>query len=477
MAYVAGVERTQATLFPQSLGEYIAAENPVRFIDAFVAGLDLQALGFGHAVPAETGRPPYDPGDLLRLYIYGYLNRVRSSRRLETECQRNVEAMWLVRKLAPDFKTIADFRKDNGEAIRKVCREFTLLCKRLDLFGGELVAVDGSKFKASNARDRNYTDRKLERAIGEIDKRVDTYLKELEVNDAQEPQSRKLSAEELRQRIAGLKARGGKYQALRQELREKGETQVSLTDPDCRSMSRGKGGGTEIGYNVQAAVDEKHKLIVEHEVTNEVSDSGHLSMMATRAKAMLATEHLDVVADKGYYDGGEVKACVEQGITPYIEKPLTSANAKLGLFTKEDFRYDAQADCYWCPAGKALTYRFQTTELGREIKYYTTAECARCVIKPQCTRNKESRRITRWVAEEVLEEMQRRVASSRPVLAKRKAIVEHPFGTMKRWMDQGYFLLRRLPKVKTEMSLTVLAYNMKRAMNLLGTPAMVAAVT
>jgi hypothetical protein len=330
--------------------------------------------------------------------------------------------------------------------------------------------------RAANSRDRNFTGGKLERAVRGIDRRIEGYLKELDEADAEEIDSRKMPAEELQQKIEELRKRRGKYQGLREELEERGESQVSLTDADARSMPKGKGGGTEVAYNVQTVVDAKHKLILDHEVTNEIQDTAHLSAMARRAKALLGVERLEAVADRGYYDGGEVKACIAEGITPYIEKPLTSANAKLGLFTKEDFRYDAGADRYWCPAGKALTFRFQTQELGRDIKYYTTNECRTCSLKPRCTRNKENRRITRLVDEHLLEDMQRRVAADPAKVKRRKTIVEHPFGTMKRWMDQGYFLLRRLPKVRTEMSLTVLAYNMKRVMNILGTSRLIPAM-
>jgi len=474
--HIEGVDRNQLVLFPEALDEYISADNPIRFVDAFVDSLDLAVLGFKHAIPNDTGRPPYHPGDLLKLFVYGYLNRLRSSRLLEKEAGRNVELMWLLRKLTPDFKTIADFRKDNRQAIRNVCRVFTLYCRELGLFGGELVAIDGSKFKAVNRRDRNFTERKLKRTLKEIDAKIEDYLKELERNDEQEPEVIKPTAEDLQEKIQALKTRKAKYGSLLGQMAEQENHQISLTDPDSRSMPVGKTGKTEVGYNVQFSVDAKYKLILDHEVTNAVTDQDQLSPMASRAKDLLQVERLEVVADMGYYDGMEVKRCLDEGITPYIKKPNTSANRKLGLFSKQDFRYDTQNDCYWCPAGEALTYRFQTTELGREIRYYSTSACSHCALKPRCTRNQENRRITRWVDEALLEEMARRIRAEPHKLEQRKCIVEHPLGTIKQTMNQGYFLMRGLSKVRSEMSLTVLAYNLKRVINILGVHKMVGAL-
>jgi len=478
MDYIRGTNRNQVILFPESVEDYITEDNPVRFIDAFVSSLDLAELGFQRAQPAETGRPAYDPADLLRLYLYGYLNRVRSSRMLEREAKVNLEVMWLLGKLRPDFKTIADFRRDNLAAIKGVCREFTLLCKKLKLFGGELVAIDGSKFKAVNNRRRNFNEARLTKAIKALDEKIDGYLSSLDQQDrAEEPDDTPPpSATELRAKIEELQQRKAKYQALKQELKENGAKQVSLTDPDARSMVMHHR-STEVGYNVQTAVDEQHQLIVEHEVTNDPTDHAHLAEMAVRAQETLGVEQLAVVADMGYYDGAEVKQCAEAGITTYIPKPLTSVNQKRGLFTKQDFVYDEAKDCYRCPQGEELTYRYESFELNRQIRYYATPKCAGCPIKSKCTTNQRGRRISRWVDEKLLEEMARRVRARPEIMRRRQQLSEPPFGTIKRAMGHSYFLMRGLHKVGAEMSLTVLSYNLKRVINIIGVKNLIAAVT
>jgi transposase len=478
MDFIRGVTRNQVILFPEAVEDYITEDNPVRFIDAFAASLDMAELGFTRVSPAETGRPAYDPADLLRLYLYGYLNRVRSSRMLEREAKVNLEVMWLLGKLTPDFKTIADFRRDNLAAIKAVCGEFTLLCKKLKLFGGALVAIDGSKFKAVNNRRRNFNEGRLSKAIKALEEKIDGYLGSLDEADAadtdrDEPPP---SAAQLREKIKTLQQRKAKYQALKQGLQESGEKQVSLTDPDARSMVMHHG-STEVGYNVQTVVDEQHQLIVEHEVTNDPTDHAHLAEMALRAKATLGVAQLEVVADMGYYDGAEVKQCAEAGITTYIPKPITSVNQKRGLFTKQDFVYDAAKDCYLCPAGEELTYRYESFELNRQIRYYATPKCLGCPLRSKCTTNKRGRRISRWVDEKLLEDMARRVRARPERIRRRQQLSEPPFGTIKRAMGQGYFLMRGLNKVGAEMSLTVLSYNLKRVINIIGVPKMIAAVT
>jgi transposase len=474
MGYIRGEGRGQMYLLPDTIDDYIGEENPIRFLDAFVKQLDLEQLGFVRATAAETGRPGYNPGDLLRLYLYGYLNRIRSSRRLEKEAARNLELMWLLGKLRPDFKTIADFRRDNGAAIRQVCRELTLLCKELDLFGGELIAIDGSRFQAVNGQKRSFGEKKLARLIEEIDAKIEAYLKQLDSQDVEEARLRTPTAEQMQQTLEQWQERKQRYQRYQRQLQQSGEKQISLTDPDSRKITRGD--SSLVGYNVQVAIDEKHKLIVEHEVTNAVTDQGQLVPMAERAKQTLGVEVLEVVADMGYYDGAEGQKCGAQGLTVYIPKPQTSANTKLGLFGKERFTYNPANDAYVCPAGETLTYRFGTEEKGRKIRYYSTAACRRCTLKAQCTRNKTNRRLTRWEYEDVLERMQQRLENHPEMMRKRKAIVEHPFGTIKRGMEQSYFLMRGKKHVSTEMSLSILAYNITRVLNILGVKAMLEAL-
>ena len=485
MNYIAGSDRNEALLLPEVLDDYIAPENPVRFIDAFVGQLDLGKAGFTNAVLNETGRPPYDPGDLLRLYLYGYLNRVRSSRGLEREAARNLELIWLLRKLRPDFKTIADFRRDNGKAIKAVGREFILLCRKLELFGGELVAIDSTKIKAQNAKGRNYSEAKVQALLAEIENKVSAYLHELEEGDAQEEElssaaagselAPRISAQELKQKIAQLEERKKELQSVAQDLEQSGQSQVSLSDRDSRAMSMGR--GSSVGYNVHAAVDARHSLIVETHVTNTTSDLNALGMMAIKTQEALGTKNLSVVADKGYYNGKEVLVCDTIGVSAYIAKPLTSANTARGLYGKESFKYDARENCYICPANQKLTYRFATNEKGRAIYYYRASKCKSCPLKARCTRNKENRTITRLAAEEVQEKMAERVAQNPQIMRRRKAIIEHCFGTIKRSLGYDYFLCRGMRQVTTEVNLTVLAYNLKRVCNLVGVKSLIAAVS
>ncbi len=369
MDYIQGTSRDPMILFPEAVDDYIGEENPVRFIDAFVVSLDLRDLGFRSAVLKDTGRPPYNPEDLLKLYLYGYMNSIRSSRRLEKEATKNVEVMWLLGKLVPDFKTIADFRKDNTEALRQICREFTIICREEGLFGGELIAIDGSKFKAVNGKMRNFSREKLKKYLERIDNNIDEYLKQLDEEDAKECHVPKPTSEELKEKIERWKERKKLYKSYQKKLEDEDLSQVSLTDLESRSMPTG-GVGTEIAYNVQTAVDAKHHMIVAHDVVNEVTDQNQLAKMALEAKKTLKVKGLKVVVDQGYYDGGEVKKCEDRGIMVYASKPETSANKKLGLFSKEAFVYDKKKDIYICLAKESLTYRFDTVERNRHIKYY-----------------------------------------------------------------------------------------------------------
>jgi transposase len=461
-------------MFPERLEDYVGAENPVRFLDAFVAQLDLHALGFARAQVAATGRPPYDPADLLKLYLYGYLHRLRSSRLLEAECQRNVEVIWLLGKLTPDHKTIADFRKDNLKPVRAVNRQFTLLCRKLKLFGGELLAVDGSKFGAVNARDQNFNADKLKDLIARADARLAEYFKELDAADAAEPAAEALNQAQMAEKIAVLQEKQDWHKELLAQLQDGEDKQVSVTDPDTRKMPTAQ--GMMVGYNAQVAVDAKNKLIAADDVTNQVTDYQQLASVALAAKANLELKAAEVVADAGYYNAAEVSRCAEQDMTAYVPKADTSTSTARGLYGKSRFRYDEKKDVYVCPAGAELRYRFATYELGREIRYYRASGCKSCALKKQCMRGKANRRITREENEGLMEAMAARMRAQPEKFKLRKTLAEHPFGTIKRWFGYTHFLLKGLMKVRTEWSLTTLAYNLKRVLNLVSFAKLMAAV-
>jgi len=472
--FIEGDDRHQLTLFPERLDDYIAEDSPVRVIDVFIDELDISGLGF-KTVAEVTGRPGYHPATLLKLYIYGYLNRIQSSRRLEREAQRNVELMWLTGRLAPDFKTIADFRKDNGEAIRLVCREFVMLCRKLELFTDAFVAIDGSKFKAVNNRDRNFTKAKLKRRLQQIDESIERYLGQIASADRQETAVAKAKTERLENKIATLKQEMARLKKLEVRLLQAPDQQISLTDPDARSMATSGRGTGMVGYNVQAAVDAKHHLIVTHEVTNVGHDRNQLSHMAKNAKQVIGTEALEVVADRGYFKGEELRACEQANITTFLPKPQTSGNMAKGLFGKRDFIYHDEDDEYSCPGGQRLIYRFTREEKGQMIRRYWSSACTHCSLKLQCTTG-QYRRVSRWEHEAVIEAAERRLDKEPERMRVRRSTVEHPFGTLKAWMGYNHFLTRTLPRVSTEMSLHVLAYNMKRVMAIKGTRSLIAAI-
>jgi transposase len=465
--YVEGQDRSQATLFPESLDEYIAEDNPVRVVDVFVDELDLKDLGFDGAQPEATGRPAYHPATLLKIYIYGYLNRVQSSRRLEREAQRNVELIWLTGRLAPDFKTIADFRKDNGPAIRRVCREFVLLCRSLKLFSDALVAIDGSKFKAVNGRDRNFTKHKLKARMQQLEESIARYLADLDRADRNPSSVTEVRVEHLKEKVQTVKAQMRRLKRLGKQMAEAPDEQISLTDPDARSMATSARGSGVVGYNVQTAVDAKHHLVVTHEVTNKGTDRAQLSSMSKQTQEALGTDKITALADRGYYAGPEILRCEEAGINALVPKSYTSNNLAKGQFDKRDFRYIPGRNEYRCPAGQRAIWRFQAVENDMVVHKYWSSACPRCPIKAQCTTG-DYRRITRWEHEAVLEAMERRLEKMPNAARIRRQTAEHVFGTLKSWMGSTHFLMKRLPNVKTEMSLHVLAYNLKRAMQIFG---------
>ena len=467
--FVEGTDRVQPTLFPECLEDWVDENNPVRVIDVFVDTLDLADLGFAGVEPQSTGRPSYHPAVLLKLFIYGYLNAVQSSRRLEREAGRNVEVMWLTRRLIPDHKTIADFRKDNGSAIRKVCARFVELCRRIGLLAHASVAIDGSKFKAVNNRDRNFTEGKMKRRMAQIEESVARYLHQLESADRQErSKARAMKIDRLYEKIATLQDEMQRLEAVDKQRSEQPDQQISFTDPDARSMATSGRGSGVVGYNVQAAVDTEHHLIVAHEVTTSGSDRAQLAPMSKLTKQVLGVDTLDVVADRGYFTSEQILECAEAGVTVTLPKPQTSNNTARGMFGKPDFRYVPRQDMYICPAGEALLFVSHKRESGGlNLRRYATRACLNCRMRKRCTTTSQ-RSITRWEHEHVLEEVQRRLDENPQAMRVRRETVEHPFGTIKARMGATHFLMKRLKNVKTEMALAVLAYNLTRVMNIIG---------
>lgn len=474
--FVQGADRQQPTLLPECLDDYVAEDNPVRVVDVFVDELDLRGLGFAGMTPAATGRTAYHPATLLKLYVYGYLNKVQSSRRLEREAQRNVELMWLTGRLAPDHKTIADFRRENGPAIQAACAQFIVLCRQLGLFGSALVAIDGSKFKAVNTRDKNFTAYKVKRRIEQVAEHIAGYLQDLDTADRQEGEGVEARSVRLIEKVERLRAQMAMLKVMEAEVEAAPGRQVSLTDPDARAMATSGRGSGIVGYNLQSAVEAEHHLIVAHDVVMTGSDREQLASMAGKAKAAMGVEALDVLADRGYFSGEEILACETLGVRPFVPKPLTSGAKANGRFGKQDFVYLPDQDLYRCPAGALLPRHMTTVEKGMTLhRYWDRASCSGCRLKPQCTPSVE-RRITRWEHEAVIDALQTRMDLTPRAMRARRSLVEHPFGTIKAWMGHTHFLTKRLPNVKTEISLHILAYNMKRVMAVLGTKPLIEAI-
>lgn len=476
--FIEGADRTQAMVLPECLDDYVDEASPVRVVDAFVDMQDLASLGF-NATPEATGRPGYHPGVMLRIYLYGYLNQVQSSRRLERECRRNLELIWLTGRLEPDFKTIADFRRDNGPAIRKVCQQFVALCRDIKLLDAGVVAIDGSRFKALNAKAKNFTREKLRRKLAEIDAGIDRYLAELDRADevlektgSTVPTAR---LERAGRKLAHLRKQSVRFRAVEQRMDATGETQVSLSDPDARAMATTARMPRVVGYNVQTVVEAEHHLIVAHEVTMHGYDRDALPAMAVAAREAMAAEKIEAIADKGYSKSEEIIACEGNGIEVVVPKPTTSNAGARGQFDKADFAYDSERDVYVCPAGATLTYRFTGQQDGKAMRSYWTDNCAGCAIREKCTTGKE-RRVRRWEHEDVPDRVRKRLDDDPSKLAVRSMTVEHPFGTIKSWMGATHFKMRRLKNVATEMALHVLAYNMRRVIEIIGVPTMIAAI-
>jgi transposase len=474
--HVNGTHRDQTVLFPDTINKYVDKENPIRFIDAFVDSLNLEKLGFKHSILADTGRPSYNPSDLLKLYVYGYLNQVRSSRKLEKECHRNVEVMWLMKRLTPDFKTIADFRKDIVDCIKGVFKEFVYLCRSLGLYGAQLVAIDGTKFKAVNSKSNNLNEKSVALRLKQTEEKIAQYLKELDsndVNDSQEEETTK--PDELKEKISLLEEKKQQYEQIQSQMKTTGQREVSLVDPDSRLM-RVDSQRLEVGYNIQTSVDAKQHLIVDYDIINVSTDHHQLTKDALAAKQTLNVDKLDVLSDKGFYVEKDLADCEDAGITVFMPIPtLVNPHKQTGVpepeFYTDRFVYDGLRDVYVCPVGNELAFWKHLYKAYPERgKLYRTPCCALCASRSRCTRNRRGRVILRSEFECAVERLRERLgtADGKEKLMLRRQIVEHPFGTIKRAFNQGYLLLKGLRKVRGEVGFTMLAYNMRRAINILG---------
>jgi transposase len=481
--HVNGTHRDQTVLFPNTIEQYVEKENAVRFIDSFVDSLNLEKLGFKHSILAETGRPSYDPSDLLKLYIYGYLNQVRSSRKLEKECHRNIEVMWLMKKLSPDHKTIADFRKDNVDCIKGVFKEFVYLCRSLDLYGAQLIAIDGTKFRAVNSKSNNLNEKTVALRLKKTEEKIAEYLKEMDQNDtADSAEDESVNVDELKEKICKLEEEKQRYEQIQGQMKATGQKEVSLVDPDSRLM-RVDSQRLEVCYNIQTSVDAKQHLIVDYDVINNSTDHHQLTTDAKAAKQVLGVDQLEVLSDKGFYVTTDLVECEEAGITVLMPIPAFNPTKRVGVpepeFGSERFIFDEVKDVYVCPVGKELGFWKGSFKSNPENgRHYRTGFCSYCTSRSKCTRNRRGRIMVRWSYQDSVDRLRARLESSegKGKLRLRRMLVEHPFGTMKRAFNQGYLLLKGLRKVKGEVGFTMLAYNMRRVINILGVGTLMALV-
>lgn len=471
MAYIKGIARDQSSLFPVSLEEAIPVDHLVRVIDAFVSPLDLQELRFDKAVPKGNGRPPYDPADLLKLFLYGYFLSIRSSRRLEAECLRNIEVMWLLNQLAPDFKTLCDFRRANGAAFAATCRVFVLFCREEGLIAGKLVAIDGSKFKAVASKRRHMSLKHLKRDEDVLDKKIARYLAELDQadkDDADQP----VDKTKIKAALARLNNQRDNNLTRQEVMKALDVEQFISTESDAQMMRAPQ--GMAVAYNVQTAVDAEHSLILHYEVTQDHDDRKQLEPMAKAAKEVLQQAELTVVADAGYSYGKQLQACDDADITAYVpvNRTVNTRGGDVKFFDRTRFTFDAEGDRYTCPNGNLLTL----TQVNKGLRIYhaEVGDCSRCPLKSQCT-DATRRQLSRHAHEAAFERAEQRMQAHPEMMVARRSIVEHPFGNLKQWvMATGRFLLKQLVGARTEMALAVLAHNFKRVVNILGVRSMMA---
>lgn len=464
-------DRNQISLIPMSLDEMISEDNPVRIFDAFADSLNLEELGFKYANTKATGRKPYNPADMLKLYIYGYFNGIRTSRKLETECKRNIELMWLIQELKPDYRTIADFRKDNISLLKNIFKHFSLLCNDLGLFGKEIVAIDGSKFRANNARKKNLTKGRIEKMLAYFEQAAERYLELLENSDDNDATNTiNYNKEEIQQKLAKATQRIHDLTTLKQQVEENGE--ISLTDKDARLMSANNM-GYDVAYNMQTAVDAKNHIIVAVDTINNPADQGQLYGMAFEAKQILDVEEITVVADKGYYTGQCLEKCEQNNITAIVSKQKSPSSTGNEDYLVDNFKYDAANDCYICPQG-AILCNVSKNDVKRKL--YRSKACKTCLHKVECTKNKRGRQIRHGEYHEVMARADERLANNLKLYKQRQMIVEHPFATIKRTLGYTHFLLRGIEKVKGEAVMHCLMYNLKRVLNIMGTKQLIAAI-
>ena len=474
--HVNGTNRSQTVFFPDTIDKYVDRENPVRFIDAFVDSLNLEKLSFKHSVLADTGRPSYNPSDLLKLYVYGYLNQIRSSRKLEKECHRNVDVMWLMKKLSPDHKTIADFRKDNVDCIKPVFKEFVYLCRKLDLYGAQLVAIDGTKFKAVNSRSNNLNEKAVALRLKQTEEKIAEYLKEMDQNDtADSDEDESINVDELKEKIGKLEEEKQLYEQIQNQMKATGQKEISLVDPDSRLM-RVNSQRLEVCYNIQTSVDAKQHLIVDYDVVNISTDHHQLVKDALSAKETLGVDSFDVLSDKGFYVEKDISDCEANGIRVFMPipaalNPYKSVGVPEPEFYSDRFVYNSAKDVYVCPVGNEMPFWKRSNRgKGFEGRLYRSMFCASCPARGKCTRNKRGRYMFRGEYDGAVDRLRARLATSegKEKCRLRRMLAEHPFGTMKRAFNQGYLLLKGFRKVKGEVGFTMLAYNMRRVINIFG---------
>ena len=460
MKYITGQNRQQITLFPISLDDAVAADNEARIIDLFVDSLKLQEFGFKVEF-IENGRPAYRPADLLKLYIYGYLNRIRSSRQLEKECKRNIEVLWLLKCLKPDHNTISNFRRDNPKAIKKVFRETVRIAQYFNLIGGALIAGDSTKLRAQNSKKNNFNQKKIDRHLEYIENKLAEYNKTLAESDGDDK-------EQIKKEIKKQELRKEGYKQIEQQLKESGQPQVSTSDPESRQMIT-RNNITEVAYNVQTTVDAKHYLPIDYKVTN-TNDSKAMGDMLQRAENILGNNDFTALYDKGYHTGSEFQKADELGIEVMVAIPAVAANAPNREYNVEKFIFDKTTDCYTCPQGEILTTngRWHQAETYR-FKRYTTTACKTCPAKPECSKAKCGKAIQRSEFQELVDNNKKRIIQNKELYRKRQQIVEHPYGTIKRQWGFNYILTKKgINRASADVGFIMTVYNFRRIINTVG---------